>query len=106
MPDYVFLILLVAVTYLGFVLLALSQDRHWHHLGGTYHCPKRVLVLLRSAGYALLTGALVLAVGHEGAGFGSLLWATMLSIGAVAVVCTLTWRARWLRPLARLFHHI
>ncbi|MBN9513025.1 MAG: hypothetical protein J0H97_06450 [Alphaproteobacteria bacterium] len=44
-------------------------------------------------------------MGHEGAGFDPLLWATMRSNGAVAVACTLTWRTRWQRPLARLSHH-
>jgi hypothetical protein len=92
-------VLLVAVlgaTYLGFALLALSQDRHWHHLGGARHCPA----------YALLLASLGLSLVRDGPGFGALLWATILSVCAVAVVGTLTWQARWLRPLARLLQRI
>jgi hypothetical protein len=102
-------VLLVAVlgaTYLGFALLALSQDRHWHHLGGARHCPARTAGALRAAGYALLLASLGLSLVRDGPGFGALLWATILSVCAVAVVGTLTWQTRWLRPLARLLQRI
>jgi hypothetical protein len=102
MRDAAFLVAALIVVYLGFALLAVSQDRHWHHLGGARHCPTRASMLLRIGGCALLIAALILLLVSDGAGFGSLLWATMLSIGAVAVVGTLTWRPGWLRPLARL----
>lgn len=100
------LIALFAACYVGFALLALSQDRHWHHVGGGRHCPRRTAVLLRVAGFALLFCALVIALERDGAGFGSLLWATTISIGAIAVAATLSWRWHWLRPLARLLQHI
>ena len=47
-------------------------------------------------------GFALLAVGHEGADSGPPPWVTLQSMGAVAVVRKSTWRARWLRPLARL----
>jgi len=95
------LIALTVVTYLGFALLALSQDRHWLRAGGANACPPRLILPMRTAGYGLLLVALLLALLRDGPGFGSLLWATMLSVGAIAVVFTLAWRAAWLHPLVR-----
>lgn len=103
MPDALLLIAVVATCYLGFALLALSQDRHWHHLGGARHCPARLVGPLRTGGYSLLLVGLVASLARDGANFGPLLWATLLGIAAFAVVCTLTWRSQWLRPLVRLF---
>ena len=94
------LLALTLASYLGFALLALSQDRHWQRAGGAVPCPARV-VPLRTLGYGLLLIALALALLRDGAGFGSLVWATMSSVGALAVVGTLTWRAHWLGPLVR-----
>lgn len=99
--DPVLLVGLTLASYLGFVLLALSQDRHWERAGGERHCPSRLVLPLRALGYVLLLASLVLALLRDGPGFGSLVWATMLSVGAVAVTCTLTWRAHWLRPVVR-----
>lgn len=100
------LIALALATYLGFALLALSQDRHWQRAGGEVSCPARLILPLRTLGYGLLLLALVLALVRDGPGFGSLLWVTMLTVGAVAVVCTLAWRAHWLRPFVRIFQGI
>jgi hypothetical protein len=106
MPEAILLLAVFATAYLGFAALAMSQDRHWHHLGGGRHCPPRTRMLLRVAGYLLLFLALVLALVRDGASFGSLLWATIITVGALCVVATLSWRAHWLRPVARLLHHI
>lgn len=93
----------LAVTYLGFAALALSQDRHWLHLSGERHCPPDVVRNLRVVGHGLLTAGLGLALCRDGPGFGSLVWATTLTVASFAVVCTLTWRPHWLRPLALVF---
>jgi len=106
MPEVALLVGIFVACYLGFALLALSQDRHWHHAGGGRHCPRRTALVLRLAGYALLASALVLAIERDGASFGSLLWATAITIGALLVVATLSWRVRWLRPLSRFLQHI
>ncbi len=95
------LLALALACYFGFALLALSQDRHWERAGGGRDCPARLVLPMRSLGYALLLASLALALWRDGAGFGSLVWATMLTVGAVAVTCTLTWRANWLRPVVR-----
>ena len=106
MPDALLLLAVVAAAYIGFAALAVSQDRHWHHLGGGRHCPRRTCMVLRGIGWALLLAALVLALVRDGAGFGALLWATVITVCALAVVATLAWRAHWLRPAARLLQHI
>lgn len=109
MTSALLAVLLAAVlgsTYLGFALLALSQDRHWHHLGGARHCPARTARMLRIAGYALLLASLCLSLVRDGPGFGILLWATILTVCAFLVVCTLTWRPHWLRLLAQLLQRI
>ena len=95
------LIALVLATYGGFALLALSQNRHWQRAGGAVSCPARLVVPMRTLGYGLLLVALALALVRDGAGFGGLVWATMLSVGALSVVGTLTWRGHWLSPLVR-----
>jgi hypothetical protein len=100
--DVILLLAVAVACYVGFASLALSQDRHWHLVEGGRHCPPFLVVPLRAGGLAFLLLALVLALLRDGASFGSLLWATMISVTALAVVATLAWRARWLRPLARL----
>ncbi|MFZ5781182.1 MAG: DUF3325 domain-containing protein [Pseudomonadota bacterium] len=102
MHEAALLLGVFAAAYVGFAALALSLDRHWYDLGGGRECPVRTAWLLRIVGYGLLLAALVVALIRDGAGFGSLLWGTMITIGAVAVVATLSWRARWLKPLVRL----
>jgi hypothetical protein len=106
MPEAFLLLAVFACAYLGFAALAVSQDRHWHHIGGGRHCPRRACAVLRSLGWLLLLASLVLALLRDGAGFGSLLWATLITVGALCVVATLSWRARWLRPMARLVQHL
>jgi len=97
MRDALLPVLVAASAYLGFALLALSQRRHWQRLasGGPPAAPLRV------TGYGLLAASLGLAILGDGPGFGTLLWTMMLSLGAVGLVGTLTWRPDWLRPLAR-----
>ena len=106
MPEVLLLFAVFAAAYFGFAALAMSQDRHWHHIGGGRHCPRRTSMMLRFVGWALLLAALVLALVRDGAAFGSLLWVTVITVGALLVVATLSWRAHWLRPAARLLQHL
>lgn len=92
----------IAGLYLGLALLALSQDRHWRAVGGVRPPGRATVVLGRIAGYALLLASLAVLLLRDGAGFGALLWSCLLMAAAFAVTATLTWRARWLRPLARI----
>ncbi|WP_428669667.1 DUF3325 domain-containing protein [Reyranella sp.] len=100
------LIALALVSYFGFALLALSQDRHWLRAGGKQTCPARLAMPMRAAGYGLLLAALGLALLRDGPSFGSLLWVAMLTIAALCVVATLAWRAAWLRPVVRALQRI
>ena len=106
MPEMLLLLAVFVAAYLGFAALAMSQDRHWHHLGGGRHCPRRTSIVLRVVGWTLLLAALVLALVRDGASFGSLLWGTVITVCALAVVATLSWRSHWLRPAARLLQHL
>jgi len=70
-----------------------------------HHCQAlRLVIPLRASGFAFLLLALVLALLRDGASFGSLLWVTMISVSALAVVAKLSWRAHSLHPFARLCH--
>lgn len=100
------LIALALVSYLAFVLLALSQDRHWLRAGGRQGCPARLVAPMRAAGYGLLLAAFGLALLRDGPSFGSLLWTAMLTVAALGVVATLSWRAVWLRPIVRMLQRI
>ena len=100
MRETMLLLLLLAAAYYGFALLALSQRRHWTRAIGEGEPPPRQARRLRVAGYALLAVAFVLAVLRDGASFGIVLWASVISVAAIAVALTLTWRPRWVRALA------
>lgn len=97
--------LAVCASYAGFAVLAFSQERHWHAVLPKASMPPGLApVWLRGLGLALHLLALVLTIQAQGPSFGSLLWAVSMSATAMLVALTLTWRARWLAPFARLFH--
>ena len=103
MTEAALLIALAATAYLGFALLALSQNRHWRSVTGTATPTALVAFVLRAlAGLALAT-SLTVALLRDGPSFGALLWATVLSTAAIAVAFTLSWRPHWLWPLAACF---
>jgi len=90
-----------ATAWLGFALLALSQVRHWRQVTGAETPPSRTRVIAyRAIAATLLTISLGLALLRDGPSFGSLLWATMISIAALAVAFTLAWRPAILRWFA------
>jgi len=100
MPDSLLLLALSAAAYVGFALLALSQAQHWRTVTGAAALPRRRLLVLRSIGGALIALSLILAPLRDGPSFGSLLWATAISLAALGVAFTLAWRPGLLRPLA------
>ncbi len=100
MAGWLLLVGIVTAAYLGFALLALTQARPWQRLGQTAPPTGIRRLALRTLGGLALLSALVLCVVRDGPSFGALLWATAISIAAVAVALTLTWRPALLRPLA------
>ncbi|WP_422367440.1 DUF3325 domain-containing protein [Pelagibius sp.] len=101
MTSALLLIVLSMAAYLGFTLLALSQRRHWSAVAGTGAPCRMQVIVLRGVGGAMIALSLVLALTRDGPSFGSLLWATAISLAALAVAFTLAWRPTLLRPLAR-----
>jgi len=92
------LLLAVFVTaYTGFALYALSQPQHWCNVVGQPVPDRGCVLILRGIGTVMLAVSLLLALLRDGPSFGSLLWATLLSLAALAVAFTLAWRPRWLR---------
>ena len=85
-------------SYGGFACLALAMPRHWAAATG-----KKVDVVphrrwLRPCGFAMLALSYGLCAYRDGPGFGSLLWAILISAAAIAVALTLTWRPQLLLP--------
>lgn len=89
------------LAVLGFALLALSQERHWSHVAQSNRPPALVLIAQRAIGLIAIFGALPLCTAVEGASFGSLLWAVLLSAAAAAVALALTWAPGLLASVER-----
>lgn len=99
-------LLLVAIfsaAYLSFALFALSQVRHWRVVLDKALPTQKEVLALRSLGILMLSTSLALSLMRDGAGFGSLLWITIISMAAFAIALTLAWRPRWLCPIGKLF---
>lgn len=94
-------VLAVLASLCGFVLLALSQDRHWSAVTGLDEGQRVPSAPLRGGGLAAQAVACVLWVIAEGPGFGALLWGVSMTGTAMAIALTLTWRPQWLQPLGR-----
>jgi Protein of unknown function (DUF3325) len=99
MPDAVLLASLFAANYCGLGLLASSQAKNWSRVSGTRQQQLGAKWFVRAVGCGLLIGSLVVAILRQGASFGTILWCTSLSVAAIAVAFTLTWRPRWLRVI-------
>jgi len=100
MGEGLLLLAIFATAYAGFALLALSQRRHWVAVVRTAPPQQAGFRGLRLVGVAMLVASLILALLRDGPSFGSLLWATAISLAALGVAFTLAWRPRMLRPLA------
>ena len=96
------LIATALAAYLGFALLALGQARPWQRVAQRPPATGLRLLALRTLGSLALALSLGLALLRDGPSFGALLWVTAITLAALAVAFTLTWRPRWLWPLARL----
>lgn len=102
MPDTALTTVAALGSYLGFVLLALAQERQWAAVSKTPVEQRVSPAWLANAGLGAQMVALMLTIQAQGPSFGSLLWAVMISAAAMAVAFTLAWQPRWLRPIAQL----
>lgn len=88
------------LALLGFALLALNQERHVLGVCPSVSPAPRASGTQRAIGFLAILSSLPLCIAAQGASFGSLLWAMLLTAAAMAVAFTLTWRPHWLRPVA------
>ncbi|MGC4097111.1 MAG: DUF3325 domain-containing protein [Nitrospira sp.] len=102
MAQVLSLAALIVLLFTGWLLLALSQPRHWRALCGTAPRVRAMILGQRFLGGSLLAISLPLALWRDGSGFGSLLWGTLLSFAAYTVTWLLSRRPGWLRSLAQL----
>ena len=101
MADGVLLMAVFLSAFAGFTCLALSQRRHWARVL-TSEPSRPAVIFLRTLGSTVLALSLIIAILRDGPSFGSLLWATAISLAALAVAFTLAWRPAVLRPLSGL----
>ena len=95
----------IIASYLGFALIALAMPRNCQTVMGTRthgKLPLRVRRGRRLAGWTLLALSLAAAIGGNDAAFGFPVWMVVLSLGAFAVMATLSWAPRRLQWLGRL----
>jgi Protein of unknown function (DUF3325) len=92
-------LLALALSYAGFVALALSMDRHHRQVWGRVPSG-RMRLALRLAGAAGLASALAACVAHAGGSVGPVLWFGLLSAAGLVVVLLLALRPRAVVVLA------
>ena len=102
MAGWLLLVGIVTAAYLGFALLALTQTRHWRRVSRAPPPTGMRRLAPRTLGGLALLLSLALCLVRDGPSFGALLWATAISIAAVAVAFTLTWRPALLSPLVKM----
>lgn len=88
-------------AWLGFALLALSQERHLVRFYQSNVPPAPSLRAQRAIGFIAIGASLACCIAGQGVSFGSLLWVLSLSAAAMAIALTLTWCPHWLYGLAR-----
>jgi Protein of unknown function (DUF3325) len=96
--------LLLLAAYLSCVLgwscLALAMETHWQQVrADTSALGQGTVRLLRGLGAAGLLGSLLLCLRADHASMASLVWVLTLTVAALSVAFTLTWRPRLLAPL-------
>ena len=96
------------VSWAGFGLLALAQERHVGLFYPSFKPIARVIQTQAAIGIIAICIAFALCIKTQSVGFGSLLWLLMLTASAMVVALQLTWAPQTLKPLAwlvkRFFH--
>ena len=101
MRDVFLLVSACMLLLLGFALMALNQQRHAERVAASNQSPALTNRAQRAIGLGVIALGLPCCIVSQGGSFGSLMWVVLLPACAMAVAFTLTWRAHWLRPLAR-----
>lgn len=101
MRDALFLLATFVASVVAMGWLALSVDVHWRQVYS--NSPKGVSLTkrLRLRATLGLTISLALCLLVDHVSMASLVWVMNLTAAALGIAFTLTWRARWLRPLCR-----
>lgn len=84
----------------GFGWLALAMDAHWQQVRGAPQVPLRTQRVLRALGAGALAASLALCLAADHPTMAALVWVMALAAGALVVAFMLSWRPRWLAPLA------
>ena len=91
---------ILLAAYSGWLLLALRQSRHAAAVSGKHLDPRarnRALFF----GVSLLAASFAGSLWTRGPAFGSLFGVLIVSLAALIVTFTLSWRPNWARLLAR-----
>jgi hypothetical protein len=98
MIDLLLVAVAIAVMYLSFALLAVTQERNWSSVDvkkDMYSPAINTRRKWRLSGVGLMLGY-VLCLVSSGASFGSVLWVLLLGVCAMAVAFTHSWKPQWL----------
>jgi hypothetical protein len=91
-----------ATAHAGFVCLCLAMQRHHEQALGHRRIPPPLRRRLAGGGWLLLAASLALLVHAAGWGLGLVIWTGLLTAAALPVVVLLTYRPRWVMPVAAL----
>ena len=84
---------MLILTAVGFGILCISLDRHYSKLFGVRRPPRNKILLLRWAGYVILSISILVGVFAEGFAYGLTLWfmAAALIVTLLALCFPLNW---------------
>jgi hypothetical protein len=98
MIDLLLVAAAIAVMYLSFALLAVTQERNWSRTDVKKDMYFHAINIRRKwwlIGIGLMLGYMLCLV-SSGASFGSVLWVLLLGVCAMAAAFTLSWKPQWL----------
>lgn len=107
-PAIALLVVACLLAWLGFALLALSQERHFERFYTSNRPPPQSDRAQVAIGIIAICAALPVCIGAQSPSFGSLLWVLITIAAATGTALQLTWAPRLLLPVAwltkNLFH--
>ncbi len=100
------LLLAALLSWLGFGLLALAQERHFALFYTSFKPFNQWIRVQAATGIIAIYLTFPLCLKAQGAGFGSLLWLFLTTATAMMVALQLTWAPNALKPLAWLIQRL